>query len=279
MAKGPVASRVLLGFELRELREAAGKDVDAVVSHTGWYATKIYRSERGEGALAAAEIDKLLAFYGANKATATRIREIATQARRRGSYGKVPDWSRQYFGLEQDATELRFHQGELVPGLFQTEAYARALISTSKIVAPVDVDDVVQSRIRRHSLLTAKDAPEVHLVLGEAAIHRAVGGREAMAEQLDHLVEVAKLPNVTLQLLPFEVGAHAALGHGFILLTLEIGGDPARWVYVSDLNRGECRSDAAQVRTYQLTFDSLVVNALGEGETLARLRQTRDGLR
>ncbi|GAA1955439.1 helix-turn-helix transcriptional regulator [Amycolatopsis minnesotensis] len=279
MVKGPVASRVLLGFELRELREAAGKDVEAVVTHTGWYATKIYRSERGEGALAAAEIDKLLAFYGASKATATRIRDIAAQARRRGSYGKVPDWSRQYFGLEQDATELRFHQGELVPGLFQTEAYARALISTSKTVAPADVDDVVQSRIRRRSLLTGKNPPEVHLVLGEAAIHCQVGGPEALVEQINHLIDVAKLPNVTLQLLPFAVGAHAALGDGFSLLTLEIGGGPSKWVYVSDLNRGECRADPAQVRTYQLTFDSLVVNALGEGETLARLRQTRDGLR
>jgi hypothetical protein len=277
--KGPASARVLLGRELRELRETAGLDHKAVAAGVGWPVPKIYRSETGIGALRANEIDQLLELYGADDDTSGRIRAVAGQARMRNSYGKVPDWSRQYLGLEQEATDLSFYQGELIPGLFQTEGYARALISTSKTVAPADVDEVVRARVRRHALLERDHAPAVHLVLGEATIRQAVGGPDIQAGQLERLIETAQLPHVTVQILPFTVGAHAALGNPFVLLTLDIGGRATRWVYIDDLTRGECRVDATQVRAHQLTFDSLAVNALGEGETLRLLKKSRDDLR
>jgi hypothetical protein len=276
--KGPASARVLLGRELRELRETAGLDHKAVAGSVGWPVPKIYRSETGIGALRANEIDQLLELYAADGETSERIRAVAGQARMRNSYGKVPDWSRQYFGLEQDATELSFYHGDLVPGLVQTEDYARALISTSKTVAPADVEEVVRARVRR-SLFERDHFPAVHLVLGEAAIRQVVGGSDVQAGQLERLIEAAKLPHVTVQILPFAVGAHAALGSSFILLTLDVGGQSTRWVYIDDLTRGECRVDSTQVRAYQLTFDSLAVNALGESETLRMLKKSRDDLR
>ena len=195
------------------------------------------------------------------------------------SYGKVPDWARQYVGLEQDATALAFHQGELVPGLFQTESYARALVATSVVVSKVDVDTIVSGRMRRREILNRPNPARVSLVLGEAALHRQVGGPDALREQLDYLIEVAALPQVTLQVLPFSVGAHAAVGNGFVLLTLDIGASEAQWVYLDDLMRGECRADSAQVRAYQMTYDSLQVNALGEGATITLIKDALKGLR
>jgi transcriptional regulator with XRE-family HTH domain len=270
---GPAASRVLLGRELKDLREAAGIDQSEVAERVSWHMPKVYRSETGIGSLKASEIDQLLELYGASPDVAERVRVIAAQARRRGSFGKVPDWARQYVGLERDATELAFHQGELVPGLFQTEGYARALVSTSVVVSQADVDQVVESRMRRRELLERDNPPRIHLILGEAALYRPVGGREVLAGQLEYLAAVAELPHVTLQVLPFAVGENASIGTGFVLLTLDIGGSEARWVYLDDLTRGECRSDSAQVRAYQLTYDSLRVNAAGESETLRLIHE------
>ncbi|QWF78323.1 helix-turn-helix domain-containing protein [Amycolatopsis sp. CA-230715] len=275
MANGPVTSRVLLGFELRQLREAAAMNIDTVADRTGWFASKIYRSERGEGALRAAEIDELLHLYSASAADAERIREIGVQARRRGSYGKVPEWTRQYYGLEQDASELRVHQGELIPGLIQTEAYARALLSTSKTMAPVDVEDAVLVRLRRQSRLTEPNPPKVHVVLGEAALCREVGGPDALRGQIDHLIEVAKLPNLTLQVLPFAAGAYAALGDGFTLLKVDIGDAPVTWVYLASLVGGKCRNEPTPVRTYELAFATLMGEALSEADSLTLLKRAR----
>jgi transcriptional regulator with XRE-family HTH domain len=276
---GPAASRVLLGRELKELREAAGLDQPHVAEMIGWHAPKVYRSETGVGGLKAGEIDQLLELYGASEEAAERVRAVGAQARRRGSYGKVPDWARQYVGLEQDATALAFHQGELVPGLFQTESYARALVATSVVVSKVDVDTIVAGRMRRREILNRRNPARVSLVLGEAALHRQVGGSDALREQLEYLIEVAALPQVTLQVLPFSVGAHAAVGNGFVLLTLDIGASEAQWVYLDDLMRGECRADSAQVRAYQMTYDSLQVNALGEGATITLIKDALKGLR
>ncbi|MGW4484265.1 helix-turn-helix domain-containing protein [Amycolatopsis sp. NPDC004368] len=278
-AKSPTAYRVLLGRELRALRTDSGLDRPEIIKTLGWDGSKLSRFEAGTAIPRVTELDELLKLYNASPEAAERIREVGVHARKRGRHGKVPDWSRQYFGLESDAVELAIHQGELIPGLFQTEAYARALISTSVTVSPVDVESMVQTRIRRQSLLTESNAPKVHLVLGEAAIHREVGGKDALIEQLDRLIEAAKLPNVVLQVLPFTTGAHAAIGPGFTLLTLELEGSPARWVYLEDLSRGECRSDDQPVRTYAMTFDSLVINALGEAETLNVLKRRKSELK
>ncbi|RJQ76607.1 DUF5753 domain-containing protein [Amycolatopsis panacis] len=153
---------------------------------------------------------------------------MAALARRRNSSGKVADWSRQYVGLEREATSLEFHQQLLVPGLFQIEAYARAVVSTSQVVAAGDVPEVVVARMRRAELLRRPDGPRVHLVLGQAATRREAGGSEVLDEQLAYLEEVAEPPNVTVRILPDDVGAHAALGMGFVLLTLEVGGQESK---------------------------------------------------
>jgi hypothetical protein len=244
----------------------------------GWHPTKLYSIEAGKVTIKAAEVDGLLGFYGVGETRAEQVREIASHARRRIRYGKIPDWNRQYVGLEQDATLIKVYEGELVPGIGQIEPYAKALISTSVTVARADVEPVVAARMRRRSVLERPNPPQVHLVLGEAAIRRTVGGRETLKDQVEHLIALAELDNFTIQIMPFSAGEHAALGVGFTLLTVPIGDEDTQWVYLESLTRADCVPEPSTVQPYELTFQSLVVNALGERETLALLREVRDTL-
>lgn len=266
---------MLLGRTLRELRDKSGMERAAVLTALGWDSSKLSKFESGQGVPTVKELDDLLDLFEVGDRA--EILNLAAQARRRSRFGRVPDWSRQYFGLEQDARKLSVYQGELLPGLFQTETYARELISRSKLVSPADVESVVQARLKRQALLDRDDPPQIHAVVGEGALVRKFGGGEAFEEQIQRLIDVSRLPHVTLQVLPFSAGVHAALDVPFTLLTLDVGNEEARWVYLSDLTRGECRSDPKQVGAYQMTFDSLIVNALGEGETLDLLNRSRDG--
>jgi transcriptional regulator with XRE-family HTH domain len=275
---GPAAYRVLLGRELKTLREDLKIDRETVAKHLDWHLSKVSRLETGQITLKAAEVDALLELFQADATVAAQIREAGQHARKRGSYGKVPDWSRQFLGLEQDASKLSIYQNELIPGLFQTEAYARSLISTSVMIAPTDIDKVVDARMRRQSLLHNESPPAVHVVLGEAALLRQVGGKKVLFDQVTHLVEQAKLPHVTLQVLPFSSGEHAALGVGFTLLSLDIGTEPTTWVHVEALTKSDCLPDPSHVRAYKLTFDRLAINALGERESLSQMKQTKDAL-
>ncbi|WP_410639645.1 helix-turn-helix domain-containing protein [Amycolatopsis sp. lyj-346] len=275
---GPAAYRVSLGRKFKALREASGMDREAVAREMGWDLSKLSRVDNGQATLKVAEVDKLLDLFGADEATAVELREIGQQARRRGSYGKVPEWSRPFLGLEQDAAKLEIFQGELIPGLFQTEEYARRLISRSPVVAAADVEKVVEARMRRRSLLYRENPPRVHLVLGEAALHIMAGGPKAMLEQLRHLRELADLDNVTMQIFPFSAGEHASLGVGFTYLTLDLGGAATHWVNIEDLTRTDCLSGANVLEVYRLTFDSLAINAAGERETIALLEQRIDAL-
>lgn len=278
-AKDPTVYRVLLGRELRDFRDNSPHDRPEVLAHLGWDTWKLSRIETGDVTPRVKELEEMLALYGVDEEDAERVRVTATFARKRARYGKVPDWSRQYLGLEQDAAELSFYRDELVPGLLQTERYARALLATSKILAPADIDGTAEARMRRQAILDRPSPPKVHVVLGEAVTRRQVGGADGLAEQLDKLAALATRPEITIQVLPFTVGEHPALGQAFVLLSLSVARGPAKWVYLDDLTRGECRSDTTQVNYYQQTFDSVVVDALGKAETIRLLEQSRDSLK
>ncbi|MFI5587214.1 helix-turn-helix domain-containing protein [Amycolatopsis sp. NPDC051758] len=275
---GPAAYRVSLGRKLKALREDRDMDRETVAHAMGWDLSKLSRVDNGQATLKVAEVDKLLDLFSADEATAAELREIGQQARKRGSYGKVPEWSRPFLGLEQDAAKLEIFQGELIPGLFQTEEYARRLISRSPVVAAADVEKVVEARMRRRSLLHRENPPRVHLVLGEAALHIMTGGRQVMTEQVKYLQELADLDHVTMQIFPFSAGEHASLGVGFTFLTLDLGGTATHWVNLEDLTRADCLSGASDIEVYRLTFDSLAINAAGERETIALLEQRIDAL-
>jgi transcriptional regulator with XRE-family HTH domain len=276
---GPATYRLLLGRELRELRAAADVSRDAAAREVGWHLSKLSKVEQGQATVKSTEITALLGLYNASPEDSERVRELGTHARKRGNFGKVADWARQYLAFEADARAVYAYDTELVHGLFQTRAYADAIVSTSAVVAAVDVPRVVDARIRRKALFERQPAPAVHLVLGEAALRRQVGGPAVLAEQLRYLLELADQQNVTIQVLDFAAGQHAALGSGFTLLDLEVGAITKTWVYLEDLTRADLLDGASHVHAYRLAFSNLAERtALSPHESIIKLKAVADDL-
>ncbi|MEC3974721.1 helix-turn-helix domain-containing protein [Amycolatopsis sp. H20-H5] len=266
---GSATHRLVLGRDLKELREKAGITREQVAAHLSWYVAKISKIEQGQATLKANDITALLTFYGADPEEVQRIQETGALARKRGSFGKVADWARQYLGLEGDAVALNVYDTELIHGLFQTPEYAQAVVSTSAVVAAVDIPRVVESRMRRQVLLERQSPPEIHLILGEAALRREIGGAAVLAAQIRRLVTVADLAHVTVQILPFAAGQHAALGSGFTLLTVPVGTSNKSWAYLEDLTRADLLDGDSHVNAYGLAFRTLTETALSARESIS----------
>jgi transcriptional regulator with XRE-family HTH domain len=221
---GSAAVRVMLGGQLRQLREGAGISPDEAAWRIRGSRSKISRLENGRSRFKERDISDLLDFYGvADPLTTDRMLELAAQANAptwwARSSGLLPSWFEPYLGLEASATLIRSFDLQFVNGLFQTEAYARAvtLIGTGH-PDPDEVRQRVEIRMRRQELLTAARPPRVWSVLDEAAIRRPVGTTAVMREQLEHLVRLTEHPNITLQLIPFAAGAHDGAGGAFTVL-------------------------------------------------------------
>jgi DNA-binding transcriptional regulator YiaG len=186
---GPVVQRIMLGGELRTLREAAKISTDATATELGWYRAKVSKVETGTVKLTATELSSLLTFYQADDATSERVHRLGEEARRKTSPARVPDWASKYVSLEASATEIKLCFGDFIPGLLQTRDYARAVLSTSVIVPPADVEQVATSREHRAERLRS-GAPLLWIVLGAEALRRTVGGRQVQRGQLMRLREL-----------------------------------------------------------------------------------------
>jgi transcriptional regulator with XRE-family HTH domain len=265
MASDPTARRVELGILLRQFRQAKELPPKAVEEELGWYAGKLSKVEQGQRKLASAEVDRLVALYGLTGADADRVKRLGQEARKRDATSHVPDWARSFVALERSAAEIMCYDPELVPGLLQTEAFARTILSTSLIVSAEDVDAMVDARVRRKDVLRRDQAPRLWVVLGEAALYRKVGDRQILKEQLRHLRELSKLRHITLQILAFDGGEHVALGTGFIVLRLD--DPPATRVYLEGLTDATYLHRPSDIELYTLAFDRLRVAALSDKET------------
>jgi transcriptional regulator with XRE-family HTH domain len=220
---GPTVLRMLLGSQLRDLREAAGISPDQAGYEIRGSRSKISRLEHGRVSFKERDVADLLTLYGV---TDTDRRDhmlaLARQANDQGWWAKyddvLPDWFETYVGLEQATSLIRSYELQFVPGLFQTEDYARAVTILGHRSAPAaEIERRVSLRLKRQQLL-ARPEPRVWAVIDESALRRPLGGRETMRGQLRHLLAVAELPQVTLQLMPFERGGHSAAGGSFAIL-------------------------------------------------------------
>src|SRR6266568_7213065 len=221
---GPTALRMILGSQLRRLREAAGITPDEAGYEVRASRSKISRLEHGRVGFKDRDVTDLLTLYGVTNAQIqARMLSLARQANAPGwwsRYGDIlPDWFEGYLGLEGAASIIRSFELQFVHGLFQTEAYARAVTLLGHQAAPADeIDRRVSLRIKRQDVLTSPEPPRVWSVIDEAALRRPVGGRAVMRAQLNRLIEVAELPQVTIQVVPFGRGGHAAAGGSFTVL-------------------------------------------------------------
>ncbi|RKT54072.1 helix-turn-helix domain-containing protein [Saccharothrix australiensis] len=264
----PTVYKRQLGMALTSLRESTGRTQDHAAEVLECSPAKIRRIEVGDVAIRAAELRVLLDFYGASKQTRKPIEELAREARKRRPrtpYGTVlPDFFRRFFNLEQIATEVLRYHAELVPGQLQTKEYARALIEANPLHQPDQVERLIEARQARQARLV-DGSQRLHLVLHEAAIRTVVGGPEVMREQLQHLRKLGGLPNVTLQVVPFSAGAHAATGLPFVLLRFADNQRPI--VYLEDLTTAGSVDDPAHVAQYELVFRHSLTAALTPAKT------------
>lgn len=244
------------------------------MERTGSTVSKI---ETGKMTLPIAEVKGLLGFLGVDDAVEIdRILAMAREARKRSAQ-RVPEWLRAYLGLEAEAVEIKDFQIDLVPALFQTEGYVRALAAAfAPASSATDAETIAAIRRERQARLAGEDPPQLHAVVHEAALHVLVGDAEVMREQLTRMLELAELPHVTLQVLPYAAGAHASMGRAFTVLRLPeaLGGEV---VYTEDLWSASYAQQSDQVAAYSRVFDQIIGMALDERGTRAAIEEVGRG--
>jgi transcriptional regulator with XRE-family HTH domain len=262
----PTALRILLGAQLRQLREAKGLTRAAAGYTIRASESKMSRLELGRVSFKERDIRDLLMLYGVeNPDQRDELLALAKHANRPGWWHRysdiLPNWFEAYVGLEETATLIRTYEGHLVPGLLQTEAYARAIIAAGlPSRSDEEAERWLRLRMDRQDLLARSDAPRLWAVVDEAALRRPVGGPEVMLAQLDCLLAATKLPNVTLQVVLLRTGAHAALGQPFVILRFA-DPDLGDMVYLEQLTSGVWIDKRDEVDSYAQVMDRLAIQA------------------
>lgn len=219
--------RIVLGLRLRDLREKAGCSFEEAAAALSVNAATVRRMEKAEVGLKPLFVEKLLETYGVERQEIDSFLALVEESRKPGWWHRfrdvLPDWFGLYVSLEGSASVIRGYEPHCVPGLLQTEDYARALLRTGFPNAPDDeLERRVALRLGRQRLLTRPGAPRLWVVVDETVLHRPVGGPEVMRAQIDRLLEATALPNVTLQILTFGAGPHPGMFGPFQLFRFDI---------------------------------------------------------
>jgi transcriptional regulator with XRE-family HTH domain len=256
----------MVGAQLRRLRESKGITGEQAADAIRATHSKISRMELGRNSFKQRDVADLLTLYGVtDPREREKVLELARQAGTPGwwhQYGDVlPGWFEPYLGLEQAARTIRTYEVQFVHGLLQCEAYARAVIGIRHGQAdPDDLERRVAMRMRRQDLLTAPDAPTLWSIVDEAVLTRPIGGRDVQRAQLEHLIEVCALPNVTVQIVPFHVGGHAATGGPFTILRFDAP-DLPDVVYQEQLTGAVYLDKRTDVDAYSEVMNTLTIQA------------------
>ncbi|MFF1438307.1 helix-turn-helix domain-containing protein [Streptomyces sp. NPDC058295] len=275
MAGSPTARRRRLSIELKKLRQQSTLTCAQVGASLDWSGSKVNRLETGSGRVQPSDIDALCRFYDTSEELREFLKSLARQAKVRGWWqvhgSGVPEWFNIYIGLEQEASTFRQYQCELLPGLMQTHAYISELHKTGGHMSAEDIGRAVRVRMERQGMLRRSDAPESWFIVNEGALHNVVGDRSLMREQIEHVLEVAQLPAVTLQVLPFDSGTCPATG-SFTMLGFPAPEDPDI-VYRDGITDAVYLEGEHHVREYTRAFDGLRAAALSPHRS-ARLIET-----
>jgi hypothetical protein len=264
---GPTVPRMLLGSLLHRFREAASITPEQAGYEIRASRSKISRMENGRVRFKERDVTDLLTLYGvADEKTRAGMVALVHQANSPGWWSKysdiMADWFEAYLGLEAAASVIRTFELQFVHGLFQTEAYARAVTLLGHTTAPADeIDRRVSMRLKRQDLLNGSGSPQVWSVIDEGALRRPVGGRAVMRAQLNRLLEVAGARQVTVQVVPFARGGHAAAGGSFTVLRF---GEPdvPDVVYTEQLTSALYLDKREDVDHYMEVMNNLSTEAL-----------------
>jgi len=272
-AQGPTVPRMLVGIELHRYRDAAGITPEQAAYEIRASRSKISRMENGLVRFKERDVTDLLTLYGiTDEQIRDRLVTLARQANTPGWWSKygdiMADWFESYLGLETAASVIRTFELQFVHGLFQTEDYARAVTLLGHTSAPADeIDRRVSLRLKRQDLLTSPHPPQVWSVLDEGALRRPVGGRQVMRAQLSRLAEVTRLRHVTIQVVPFDRGGHAAAGGSFTVLRFSEPEVPDV-VYLEHLTSALYLDKLEDVDHYLEVMNHLSTEALTPAQTL-----------
>ncbi|RKR89212.1 helix-turn-helix protein [Micromonospora pisi] len=268
--RSPTIRRRRLGAELRRLRDAAGVTIEVVAERLECSQSKISRIETGHTTATVRDVRDMISIYGIVGAESEDLLQIAREARQKGwwaSYSTV--LTSAYVGFEAAAGSIRAYEQQVVPGLLQTEEYAKAMIRSARPDITTDeVEQRVRVRLGRQSLLSQDDPIDVWVVLDETVVSRPVGGDEVMRDQLKRLVEAADQPNVTIQILPFDVGAHAGMDGTFTILDFPEPGDPPV-VYAENATGGLFLEKVEELQKYAFIFDHIRAAAIRPEDSVA----------
>ncbi|MFR9727058.1 helix-turn-helix domain-containing protein [Streptomyces sp. MS19] len=271
-----------LGADLRQLREKAQLASEGVAKEMGFSRPKLSRIEAGEVRVTQNDLRALLHLYGVtdDKRVHAFI-EAARDARKPGWWhafqDTLPRTYADFIALEADATEIRNWEPLLIPGLFQTEAYARAVVAANPaVLPPADIDELVKVLGERRAALERAHPPRIWVIIGESAIRQTIGGVEVMREQLTHLAELADRQHIFVQVLPHAAGAHAGLAGAFVIFGLPRDPDV---VSVENMTGTLYMDQPGERQGYSDAFDHLRATALNQVQSLALIKRVATAMK
>ncbi|MFW6694451.1 helix-turn-helix domain-containing protein [Streptomyces sp. MAR4 CNX-425] len=266
----PTVRRRRLGQELRRLREQKNMTAEQVADRLLVSQSKISRLENGRRSISQRDVRDLCGVYEVeDERIVNSLMQMAKESRQQGwwnAFGDVP--YSVYIGLETAAASLRIYQSLIVPGLLQTRAYAAAVIAgSSPEVTAADIEKRVSIRMRRQDRIRETEQPlRLWAVFDEAALRRVVGDKQIMREQLEHLLEVSELPHVTVQVLPFETGAHPGVTGQYAVLEFPEESDSSV-IYLEGVTSDLYLEKSEDVHNYSMMYEHLRAQALNPEQT------------
>jgi hypothetical protein len=276
----PTVPQRALAAALERHRELAGLSRADVRQALGWSPMKPYRIETARVTVSPADARRLALLYGLSDTETTELEELARQAREPGWWSglaqSLPAGFAVHLDLESSARTIRMFADQFVPGLLQTEAYAREVLGAHSIAStPEQVVRQVEVRMRRQQILTRGDPPELEVILDEGVLRRAVGGRAVMASQLRHLREAARVERAIIRVLPFSAGAHMAAYGAFSLFSPADSAFPV--TASTDRPAGTLiEDDPVAIGQYTTIFDHLRTIAHASAKSLAFISEAEE---
>jgi transcriptional regulator with XRE-family HTH domain len=280
----PTVRRRRLAAELRAIRESKGKSGDNVAAALRWSPSKISRYELARTGLKPLEVEKLLDYYGVTGPRRTYLLELARDAAQKGWWEDFadelsPDYQ-QFIGLEHEASSIAIWHVEVIPGLLQTQAYARHIIANYGLIEPIApgmVERLVRVRMQRQQVLTREPPVQVSVVLDESSLRRRIGDERVMFDQLSYLAELAAQPNMAIRILPLNA-QHTVLGPAFVIFHFGSFEDAVLQDVVTSEQLKNVFSVEGEQETHlhRLVFQSLVSTSLEPAESRALIRETAE---
>lgn len=279
----PTVRRRRLAAELRSIREGSGKSGDTVANKMGWSPSKISRYERAKTGLRPEEVERLLDFYKVSGDRRMALLNLARDATQKGWWeeysGTLSEDYQEFIGLEHEATAMAIWHVDVVPGLLQTESYARQIISSYSRVEPVApgmIGRLVRVRTRRQQVLD-RDKLQVEIVLDESVLRRRIGDDAVMYEQLQRLAKDADRPNVTLHILPLDA-QHTVVGESFVIFGFGNEMDPLLQDVVSteQMRSGFILEGERETYLHRVAFQMLTFAALPPEKSKALVLETAE---